>query len=97
MTISRDAARKLAAEGSKLGVTVLGGTLQKEGERYTINKVDISALLEALLSQNVLLLVDDVEAATEAEVKVCITCGSEYTEEVCPRCANVRSRLRGED
>lgn len=97
MAISRETARKLAGAGSKFGVTVLGGTLKKEGERYTINKVDVSALLEALVSQNVLLLIDDVEEETEEETKVCMTCGNEYIEDECPRCANVRSRLRGEE
>ncbi|MEM7032924.1 MAG: hypothetical protein AAF629_25465 [Chloroflexota bacterium] len=96
MTISRDDARKLAAEGSKLGITVIGGNLYKEGDHYSVNKIDITALLEELVGQNIVLVVSGVEDDAETEVKTCMTCGNEYTQDACPRCANVRSRLRGE-
>lgn len=96
MAIARDEARKLAAEGAKLGINVIGGKLMKDGDRYTVNKIDVTALLEELVSHNILLLVNEVEDADGTEVKTCITCGDEYTQDTCPRCANVRSRLRGE-
>jgi len=97
MTIARKAARKLSAEASKSGATVIGGQLIKEGDRYIINKIDVTALLESLLSQNVLLFVGAVANEAEEQTKTCLTCGDEYTGHECPRCANVRSRLRGQN
>ena len=95
MTIARNVARKLAADAAKAGVDVLGGTLVKEGERYLINKMDVTSLLEALLDQNVLLFISPVEDETKELARTCLTCGNQYTGLECPRCAQVRGRLRG--
>ena len=95
MTIDRKAARKLSAEANKAGATVLGGQLVRDGERYLINKTDVTALLETLLEQNVLLFVDAVEQFSGSETRTCRTCGDQYSGAECPRCARVRERLRG--
>ena len=95
MSIARDTARKLSTEGLKSGATVLGGQLIKESGRYIINKTDITALLESLLDQNVLLVIGAVQHEPKQVIKTCLTCGNDYTGFECPRCARVRSRLRG--
>ena len=95
MAIARNVARKLSADAAKSGANVLGGMLTKEGDRYLINKTDITSLLETLVDQNVLLLISPVEEENTELVRTCLTCGNEYTGPECPRCANVRSRLRG--
>jgi len=95
MTISRNAARKLSSEANKAGATILGGQLIKEGDRYIINKTDLISLLNALEGENVLFLVGAVDQEPETLQRTCLTCGEDYTGSECPRCARVRSRLRG--
>ncbi len=95
MSISRKDSQTLSGTAARMGATVLGGTLSKQGERYIINKTDVTELLEKLVGQNVLLIIGDVSENSRPEVKVCLTCGREYTEDECPHCANARSRLRG--
>ncbi len=95
MPIDRDTARKFSAEGAKSGATILGGQLIKENGQYIINKTNIMALLEDLLDQNVLLVIGLVENETKELIKTCLTCGDDYTGPECPRCARIRSRLRG--
>ena len=96
MPIDRDTARKFSAEGAKSGATVLGGQLIKENGHYIINKINITTVLEELLDQNVLLVIGVVENETKELIKTCLTCGDDYTGLECPRCARIRSRLRGE-
>ncbi len=95
MTISRKDSQTLSGTAARFGATVLGGTLSKEGERYIINKTDVTELLESLVGKNVLLIAGQVTESHQPEVKVCLTCGREYTEDECPHCARVRARLRG--
>lgn len=97
MSISSRYARDLSALGSRAGATVLGGQLLKEGERYIINKTDVTGLLESLVGQSVVVVVSSVNQDQADKAKTCITCGRDYTEIECPHCANVRSRLRGGD
>jgi hypothetical protein len=97
MAIDRRDARNLSADGAKIGAIVLGGRLIKEGDHYLINKTDVTALLEELIDQNVILVFGQVaEQDLRSLVHSCLTCGREYTGSECPHCANVRSRLRGE-
>lgn len=95
MKILQSNARKLASEASKTGAMSVGGKLIKEDGRYWINQIDITDFLEELLEQNVLLVVGVIDLETEERAKTCLTCGREYTGAECPRCARVRSRLRG--
>ena len=96
MAIDRRDARNLSADGSKVGAVVLGGRLVKEGDRYVINKTDVTTLLDELLEQNIVLVFGAVaEQDQRTIVHTCLTCGREYTGSECAHCANVRSRLRG--
>ncbi|HHJ07226.1 MAG TPA: hypothetical protein ENK24_06975 [Anaerolineae bacterium] len=95
MTISRNNARSLSAAAARVGATILGGRLTLEDEHFIINKTDVTALLEKLAGQNVILVVTGVDNPQTERTKTCLTCGREYTGSECPHCARVRSRLRG--
>ncbi len=95
MTITRNGSHTLSATASRVGATVLGGQLIKEDNQYFINKTNVTRLLEQLLQQNVLLIIEEVSEEKQKEVRVCLTCGREYTGAECPHCARVRARLRG--
>lgn len=94
MTISRKDSQTLSGTAARMGATVLGGTLTVEDGRYIINKTDVTALLESLVGEHVLLLMEKVDLNQKEEVKTCLTCGREYTDSECPYCANARARLR---
>ena len=96
MTIARRDSHRLSAEGAKAGAKVLGGRLTKEGDRYIINKVDVTALLEEMIDENVIVVLGAVNLEEKERVRTCITCGEEYTGSECTRCARIRNRLRGD-
>ena len=95
MSVSRSDARKLSMDAAKMGATTLGGLLVKNGDRFFINKTDVTQHLENLLQQNVVLVIGTVHDDVKERLRTCLTCGRDYTGSECPRCANVRSRLRG--
>jgi len=77
-----------------MGASVVGGKLTQTGGQFFINKINVTEQLEALVGEDVLLVLGDVKEEKTVEVRVCLTCGREYTESECPHCARVRSRLR---
>ncbi len=95
MTIARSTARKLSVDAAKSGAAAVRGRLLKDGNRYILNQTDVTALLEELVDQNILLLIGVIDDEMEEHVRTCLTCGREYTGSECPHCARVRSRLRG--
>lgn len=94
MSISRNDSRNLSALASRAGATVLGGQLSRVEGRFFINKMDVTALLEAQVGRNVVLIVEAVTEEPEAPNKTCLTCGRDYVGTECPHCANARGRLR---
>jgi len=95
MTISRNDARSLSSTAASVGATILGGRLTVEDDHFTINKTDVTALLEKLAGRNVILVVTSVDDPQTERARTCLTCGREYTGSECSHCARVRSRLRG--
>ena len=96
MSVSQKDAHRVLADAAKTGAKVLGGQLSMRDGSFIINQTDVNELLESLIGQNVFLVVGSVEVdAPENELRTCLTCGRDYVGQECPRCANVRSRLRG--
>lgn len=97
MSVSRREARTLSTEAVRVGAKVLGGRLEQDGDSFVINQTNLTALLEQLQGRDIVLIVSAVTADDPSrESKICLTCGHEYTGHECPRCANARSRLRGQ-
>ncbi len=96
MSVSQKDVYRVLADASKMGAEVLGGQLSMRSGSFVINQTDVNKLLESLSGQNVFLIVGSVEVdAPENELRTCLTCGRDYVGQECPRCANVRARLRG--
>lgn len=94
MGISQRDSRTLSGTASRMGANVNGGKLTQQDGQFFVNKTNITALLESLVDENVLVMVGQINEEKIVEVKTCLTCGREYTESECPHCARVRSRLR---
>lgn len=95
MSISRSDAHSLSGTASRIGATLLGGQLVKEGGQFVVNKINLTELLESLVDEDVLVVIGQVKDNVTEESKTCLTCGRDYTGSECPHCARVRSRLRG--
>jgi hypothetical protein len=81
--------------GYELGTTVSMGVLQRQPDGSW--KVGDRALEEVLASweNQEVVLVADVLGQSAGMTQVCRVCGTEYEGHACPRCREVRKRLRG--
>jgi rubrerythrin len=97
MAISRREARELMSRGYEMGATVLNGMVERRADGvWLVGGKPLAQVLDALLGQEVTL----VAAAISEEpgiVHLCRVCGTEYEGHSCPRCREIRQRLRGYD
>jgi hypothetical protein len=95
MPVSRREARELMSLGYELGATVLTGALQRRADgSWWIGDRTLEDVLADWENQEVT-LVASVLGQGEGETHVCRVCGTEYEGHACPRCREVRKRLRG--
>jgi hypothetical protein len=95
MPISKLEARELMSRAYEMGATVLEGTLQRSQDgTWVVDERSLERVLGTLDGQQVAIVVAPV--GTVAGVKrICRVCGTEYEGSACPRCRQVRQRLRG--
>jgi len=95
MPISRLEARELMSRGYEMRATVLNGTLQRRADgTWTVGDEPIDERLSTLEGQEVVVIVSTIHKG-QGRKRVCRACGSEYEGYECPRCREVRRRLRG--
>ena len=95
MPVSRREARELMSLGYELGASVLNGTLQRRADgSWGIGDQALEDVLAGWEGQEIV-LVADVLGQTAGASKVCQVCGTEYQGHACPRCREIRKRLRG--
>jgi hypothetical protein len=96
MPVSRSDARRLATEAMNMGASVWRGTVALNDTEIVVGDKSIREWLARLEGQEVVLVVGRVALLSEEpEPVTCRTCGTDYIGVECPRCADVRSRLRG--
>lgn len=97
MSISRREARELMSRGYEMGATVLNGTVERRADgAWLVDGRPLEQILSALEGQEIALVAGAV--SDERGVKhLCPVCGTEYEGHACPRCREVRRRLRGYD
>ncbi len=95
MPISRREARELMSRGYELGATVLNGTVQRQVDgTWFVGDRPLEDVLAALEGQEIALVAGAIGEG--AGVKhICHVCGTEYEGHACPRCREIRQRLRG--
>ena len=96
MALSRTEAMNLSANALELGADVLRGRLHRarEGSKWALGDTDLAEWLERYEGQELLIMIAPV-GPTSTEIRLCKTCGAEYTGNQCPHCREVRLRLRG--
>jgi len=95
MPVSRREARELMSLGYELGATVLSGALQRRADgTWWIGDRALEDVLAGWEGRKVT-LVADVQGLVAGPVQVCRVCGTEYEGHACPRCREIRKRLRG--
>ncbi len=93
----RASVRELASAAYELDSGVVEGRLRRsaEGGRWMVNDVELNEWLARYDGQEIVLIVASLEDDRPIPPKVCRTCGTEYIGAKCPRCREVRIRLRG--
>jgi hypothetical protein len=96
MPISKSDARRLTKEATEIGAHVLRGVLKVDSEGAKIGETNVLEWLSQYADTELVLIVSSVgRIYIENEVKICYTCGRDYTSDTCPYCAEARARLRG--
>lgn len=94
MTMSRRDARRLAMNAVDKGARILQGTLSMGPDGAKVDGIDIVSWLAEHADTELMVIVGGVEASDQI-IHTCLTCGEDYTDAYCPRCAEARARLRG--
>jgi hypothetical protein len=97
MAILRREARELMSRGYEIGATVINGdvTQSADGE-WLVDGRPLDRILAELEGQEVTLVVAAISEGPGVK-HLCRVCGTEYEGHACPRCREVRRRLRGYD
>ena len=97
MPISRREARELMSRGYELGATVLNGTVERRIDgTWLVDGRSLEDVLAAIEGQEIALLAAAISADPGVQ-RICRVCGTEYEGHSCPRCREIRRRLRGND
>ena len=89
--------RELASSAYELDSDVVEGRLRRSAEdgRWVVGDVRLNQWLAKYDGQEIILIAASLEDDRPVPSKVCRTCGTEYVGVECPRCREVRIRLRG--
>ena len=83
------------SRGYEMGATVLEGTLQRrEDGTWIVDERSLEHVLGTLDGQQVTIVIAPVGTGSETK-RICRVCGTEYEGSACPRCRQIRQRLRG--
>ncbi len=94
--VRKAALRELAAAAYELDARVVEGELRRgpQGE-WSVGETALNDWLTEFAGQRIYVIVAALDDERPLPVKVCRTCGTEYTGMECPRCREARIRLRG--
>ena len=81
--------------GYELGATVLNGTVLRQVDgTWSVGDRPLDEVLAALEGEEIALVVGAIGERAGAK-RICRVCGTEYEGHACPRCREIRQRLRG--
>ncbi|MDY6877583.1 MAG: hypothetical protein SWK90_15480 [Chloroflexota bacterium] len=89
--------RELTSAAYELDSGVIEGYLHHnaEGGQWMVNDAELDEWLSGYDGQEIVLIAVSLEDDRPIASKVCRTCGREYIGIECPRCREIRVRLRG--
>ena len=95
MPISRLEARDLMGRGYEMEAVVLNGTVQRQADgTWIVGDRALDEVLASLEGQEIAGVIAQV-SSSRGKGRACRVCGTEYEGNECPRCRQVRQRLRG--
>lgn len=95
-SMRRAAIYKLATAAHEMELDVMSGVLHREADgRWQIGDHDLISWLSAHAGEEMVLVLGSLDDDRDVEVRICRTCGRDYTELECPHCRANRIRLRG--
>lgn len=95
MPISKMEARELMRRGYESGAVVLNGTLHRQADgTWAVEDRPLDEVLAQLEGQEVIVVASQISEG-RGKPRLCRACGTEYEGYECPRCRQVRERLRG--
>lgn len=95
MPVSRPEARELMSRGYEMQATVLNGTVEcLDDGRWLVAGRPLEDWLRGLEGREIVVVAAEVVEG-HGRLHTCPTCGTEYREHECPRCREIRRRLRG--
>jgi hypothetical protein len=89
--------RELASGAYELGSSVVEGQLRRDPESggWMVGETPLDAWLAKYMGEEILLIATSLDDDRPMPLKVCRTCGTEFRGIECPRCREIRIRLRG--
>jgi hypothetical protein len=89
--------RELASAAHELNSGVIEGRLYRSPEdgHWMVDDSQLNEWLGKFDGQEIVLIVASLDDDHPVPHKTCRTCGTEYIGTACPRCREVRIRLRG--
>jgi hypothetical protein len=95
MPISRSEARDLMSRGYEMEAVVLTGTVRRQADgTWIVGDRSLDDVLTALEGREIAAVVAEVSSG-RGKGHTCRVCGTEYEGNECPRCRQIRQRLRG--
>jgi hypothetical protein len=94
--VRKAALRELAAAAYELDARMVEGELHRNSQGdWSVGEISLNDWLEDFAGRRVYVIVAALDDERPLPVKVCRTCGTEYSGIECPRCREARIRLRG--
>jgi len=89
--------RELTTAAYELDSSVVEGHLHRSAEdsRWMVGEARLNEWLAKYDGQEIVLIAASLEDDRPIPLKICRTCGNDYVGIECPRCREVRIRLRG--
>ena len=95
MPISRLEARDLMSRGYEMEAVVLSGAVRRQGDgTWMVGDRALDEILTSLEGVEIAAVIAQVSGG-RGKGRTCRVCGTEYEGNECPRCRQIRQRLRG--
>jgi hypothetical protein len=83
------------SRGYEMGATVLNGTVERAADgTWLVDGRSLELVLADLEGQEIALVAAVIDDGPGVK-QLCRVCGTEYEGHACPRCREIRRRLRG--
>lgn len=94
--IRRAAILKLASAAYEMDLQVMNGVVEQAADgRWYIGNRDLGEWLSQHKGEELIVVLGSLADERPVQIRICRTCGRDYTDLECPHCRANRIRLRG--